>query len=391
MLKKKWLISIVSSIILAIIVVVIAWNTGFNDTNATVKKVNNEEKTDTENTKKDKESEDKETEDIAKTEDKKEDKDNEKNKDGKNDKEVKETIALKDDGTKVETKQTEGTTPSATVKVEGTESKKAESKNTEKKTEGKNQASKSTSTSSSKPSNNSSGNSSSNSSSTSSSSSNSNTTSKPKESKPKDVITTKTTTATESIAFKTTRQNDSSLEKGKETVSQNGQNGEKTITYKETYTNGKLTSRNETSSKVTKNPIDKIVKVGTKEAKPTYLSASDAHSILAGSGMTKSGNTYSMKLSLSTDVKVTVGGNHVTGITFSGDAYVPWKHGTLKELQEILGNEEGREAYNFGQSQAKKIEKTVRAAANALYGSGTSQANSLYSQIINSETFSKTY
>jgi hypothetical protein len=82
------------------------------------------------------------------------------------------------------------------------------------------------------------------------------------------VITTKNTTATESINFKTVEQNDPNLEKGKTAVAQEGQKGILTVTYKETYKDGKLASKEKISSQVTKAPVDKIVKIGTKEPQP---------------------------------------------------------------------------------------------------------------------------
>ncbi|MEH7381967.1 G5 domain-containing protein [Bacillus sp. JJ1533] len=140
----------------------------------------------------------------------------------------------------------------------------------------------------------------------------------------KDSITTKSTTATESIPFQTVYQSDANLEKGKQVVAQNGSNGTKTITYKETYTNGTLTSKNVVSSSVTKQPVNKIVKVGTKvvQAAPTKLSASQAHSILGGSGMSKSGNYYSLRDDFGEIVGVEVGGNGIIMIRYNGRAYL---------------------------------------------------------------------
>lgn len=82
---------------------------------------------------------------------------------------------------------------------------------------------------------------------------------------PAPVVTTKTETKTESIAFQTVRQDDPTLEKGKEVVAQNGVNGTRTITYTVTYTDGKETGRTVASDKVTKDPVNQIIKVGTKE------------------------------------------------------------------------------------------------------------------------------
>ena len=73
---------------------------------------------------------------------------------------------------------------------------------------------------------------------------------------PAPVVTTKTEIKTESIAFQTVRQDDPTLEKGKEVVAQNGANGTRTITYTVTYTDGKETGRTVASDKVTKEPVN---------------------------------------------------------------------------------------------------------------------------------------
>ena len=86
----------------------------------------------------------------------------------------------------------------------------------------------------------------------------------------KPVITTKTETKTETIAFKTIQENDNTLEVGKTAVKQEGQNGVLTITYTVTLTDGVETSRVETSRTTTRQPVNKIVLVGTKESVYTF-------------------------------------------------------------------------------------------------------------------------
>ena len=66
------------------------------------------------------------------------------------------------------------------------------------------------------------------------------------------------------VPFKTVEQKDSTLEKGKTVVKQEGKNGIATVTYTVTYTDGKETSRKEKNRVVTTKPVDKIVLVGTK-------------------------------------------------------------------------------------------------------------------------------
>lgn len=82
--------------------------------------------------------------------------------------------------------------------------------------------------------------------------------------KPKPVITYRYIAVTEAIAFSTKREDDSTLEKGKEVVKQEGKAGIKTKTFKVTYTDGKETYRSMSKEEVTTQPINKIVLVGTK-------------------------------------------------------------------------------------------------------------------------------
>ena len=86
----------------------------------------------------------------------------------------------------------------------------------------------------------------------------------------KPVITTKTETKTETIAFKTIHENDNTLEVGKTAVKQEGQNGVLTITYTVTLTDGVETSRVERSRTRTTEPVNRIVLVGTKEKESVY-------------------------------------------------------------------------------------------------------------------------
>ena len=74
-------------------------------------------------------------------------------------------------------------------------------------------------------------------------------------------------TVTESIPYSTTVRSDSSMNKGTTRVEQSGENGEKEVTYRITYVDGKEESREEISSKVVKEPVDRIVRSGTKAEK----------------------------------------------------------------------------------------------------------------------------
>jgi hypothetical protein len=75
--------------------------------------------------------------------------------------------------------------------------------------------------------------------------------------------TTKTVAKTESINFKTKKQDDPSLPAGQTKVITQGKKGSKKVKYKITYVDGKQTKKKVLSSKVTKQPVTKVVAVGT--------------------------------------------------------------------------------------------------------------------------------
>lgn len=84
----------------------------------------------------------------------------------------------------------------------------------------------------------------------------------------------KSITETEIIEFKTDAIDDSNLEKGKEEVRQEGENGIKQISYKITYTDGKETNKEKTGEVTTKEPKSKIIAKGAKETASTEVVAS---------------------------------------------------------------------------------------------------------------------
>lgn len=76
-------------------------------------------------------------------------------------------------------------------------------------------------------------------------------------------VETKTIKDTESIDFSTVIRNDDSLEKGSNRVVQEGQKGQKQITTRIVYEDGKEVSKKLISDTITKEPVEKIVAMGT--------------------------------------------------------------------------------------------------------------------------------
>lgn len=77
---------------------------------------------------------------------------------------------------------------------------------------------------------------------------------------------TREETVTEEIAYETVTNYSSSITYGVESVTQEGINGEKEITYSVTYVDGVETDREVIDEVITKEPQDEIITIGTKKA-----------------------------------------------------------------------------------------------------------------------------
>lgn len=81
-------------------------------------------------------------------------------------------------------------------------------------------------------------------------------------------VTVDTVVETEEIGYETAYEDDSSLPKGEERVSREGEKGQKEVSYQVMYVDGTEESRVAANETVTKEPVNKIVRVGTKEDTP---------------------------------------------------------------------------------------------------------------------------
>ncbi len=85
-------------------------------------------------------------------------------------------------------------------------------------------------------------------------------------------VSYQTRTVAETVAFEKKTENSAELYKGTSKVTRKGINGEKNVTYKDKYVDGKLVSSTVESEEITKEPIAQITQVGTKE-KPVTVAA----------------------------------------------------------------------------------------------------------------------
>ncbi|HFI0302979.1 TPA: ZmpA/ZmpB/ZmpC family metallo-endopeptidase [Streptococcus suis] len=86
-------------------------------------------------------------------------------------------------------------------------------------------------------------------------------------------ITEKTITKMELIAFETQTVENPALAEGTEKIVQEGQNGERTITIKQTLVDGQVLKEEEVSSEITKTATPKIIEIGTKRAEESIVTA----------------------------------------------------------------------------------------------------------------------
>ncbi|HFI2692657.1 TPA: ZmpA/ZmpB/ZmpC family metallo-endopeptidase [Streptococcus suis] len=84
-------------------------------------------------------------------------------------------------------------------------------------------------------------------------------------------ISEKTVTKTEVIAFETQTVENPDLAEGTEKVVQEGQNGERTITIKQTIVDGQVLKEEEVSSEITKTATPRIIEIGTKKAEDSAI------------------------------------------------------------------------------------------------------------------------
>ncbi|MGQ7498702.1 ZmpA/ZmpB/ZmpC family metallo-endopeptidase [Streptococcus suis] len=84
-------------------------------------------------------------------------------------------------------------------------------------------------------------------------------------------ISEKMVTKTEVIAFETQTVENPDLVEGTEKVVQEGQNGERTITIKQTIVDGQVLKEEEVSSEITKTATPKIIEIGTKKAEDSAI------------------------------------------------------------------------------------------------------------------------
>jgi uncharacterized protein YabE (DUF348 family) len=91
-------------------------------------------------------------------------------------------------------------------------------------------------------------------------------------------VSTKQVRKTKSIDHDTVEQKTKSLDKGQTQVKVDGHDGTRTYTYKVTLHDGKEHSRTLVSAKVTRQPVDEVVLVGTRKLKPKQTDDSSSSS-----------------------------------------------------------------------------------------------------------------
>lgn len=103
-------------------------------------------------------------------------------------------------------------------------------------------------------------------------------------------IETKEEKITEDIPFTTKETNDDSIKKGEQKVKQEGKIGKKEKVYKVIYENDKETKRELTSENIIKEPVEKIVLIGTYETKSESASIITEKPVVTDTGQNDKSN-----------------------------------------------------------------------------------------------------
>ena len=117
----------------------------------------------------------------------------------------------------------------------------------------------------------------------------------------------------EAVDFGTVEQEDSSMYEGESTVVRAGEAGLRNVTYRIVYRNGEITVRKIISQKVLREPVDEIVKVGTKKPESNFAGGNSVWDRLAqceagGNWAINTGNGYYGGLQFSAQSWHAVGG-----------------------------------------------------------------------------------
>lgn len=129
-------------------------------------------------------------------------------------------------------------------------------------------------------------------------------------------VTYRENTRVEEIPFNTVTKRTTLLSDGKQEISTEGRNGEKVIELKETLVDGKVIKSEEIGSRVTREPVDKVVLVGTKEAPSTKNESSSSDTNKNQSGLT-SVNGYATAYTAKSGARTSTGKTPVNAVTMA--------------------------------------------------------------------------
>lgn len=172
-----------------------------------------------------------------------------------------------------------------------------------------------------------------------------------------------TTTSDSEIPFKTIRRSDPTMDTGKTRLARPGVNGILRRTYKLTYENGNVTSKQEIKKETVKEPVDAILYIGTRiipkvvhASSGRYLQYTAVKTMLAtaytpGDGVTATG-VQAKKGVVAVDPRVIPLGTRVY-IPGYGEAIAADTGGAIKGLRIDLCFATHREAINFGRKPVK--------------------------------------
>jgi uncharacterized protein YabE (DUF348 family) len=157
---------------------------------------------------------------------------------------------------------------------------------------------------------------------------------------------------TEEVAPPVEKVNDPEMDRGKQEVVEEGAPGERIATYRITVKNGEETSREEIGSKITKEPVKRVIRVGTKAPPQPVISDGEVWDRLA---QCESGGNWA----------INTGNGYYGGLQFAdstwdangGEQYAPFAHQATREQQIAIATKvrDGRGGYGAWPACARKL------------------------------------
>jgi len=157
-------------------------------------------------------------------------------------------------------------------------------------------------------------------------------------------VTTKRTTKTEPVAYKTIRTETNDLYTDQTKVKSPGRAGERTVTLERTLVDGKVTATKQVASEVTRSAVNRVLLVGTKSRpapKPTTTTTSSGSSSGGGINLARAAMWDSVAACESGgNWHINTGNGYYGGLQFSASTWLAYGGGDFASRADLASREQ---------------------------------------------------